>query len=179
MVVSPDMFRGKKKTESKIHMIRWQNGLTGSRIPWHNANARFKIHRIKQQNNLQDPRFVGLYYKLSGQDLECTGSFTKMSMHYATSIKIMDIRSCVSRASFHTTINRLQEGEAPNINTVQQKRFFNGRRSTWANGFSPSKIQDPQDAATICLNKLRDPQYPATTVWIRSKVHWILRQNAK
>ena len=159
--------RGKKKTGAKLHRIRPQNGLRGSRIPripWYNPEVGSKIQRIPQQNNLRFPISVGFHYDLRGKDLGSTGSLMKIPMQYATSTKILNIRSSMSPVSFHTTRKKRSQ-EAPKIHTVHQKRLFNGRRLTWVNEFSLRKIQDPQGPAAIILNKTQDPQDPAKAVW--------------
>ena len=137
--------RGKKKT--------------GARIPWYSPDAGSKIQRIPQQNNLRFPISVRSRYDLRGKDLGSTGSLMKMLMQYATSTKILDIRSSMSPVSFHSTRKKSQE--ASKIHTTHQKRLFNGPRLTWANEFSLRKIQDPQDPAATILNKIQDPQDPA------------------
>ena len=114
--------RGQKK--NKLHRIRPQNGLRGSRIPripWYNPEAGSKIQRIPQQNNLRFPISVGFHYDLRGKDLGSTGSLMKMSMQYATSTKILDIRSSMSPVSFHTTRkkrHRKPQRSTPSIKNV-------------------------------------------------------------
>ena len=114
----------KKKTGAKLHRIRPQNGLRGSRIPripWYNPEAGSKIKRIPQQNNLRFPISVGFHYDLRGKDLGSTGSLMKMPMQYATSTKILDIRSSMSPVSFHTTRkkrHRKPQRSTPSIKNV-------------------------------------------------------------
>ena len=45
-------------------------------------------------------------------------------MQYATPIKIMDIRPCVSPVSFHYLLPKKMLQEAPQIRFVHQKRLF-------------------------------------------------------
>ena len=121
---------------------------------------RSKIHRIP-------------LLKYSEQDPGSTGSLKKLSLQYETSSKILDIRSCVSPVSFHTTEKKTLE-EAPKVHTVYQNRLSNRRRPAQANKFSRSKIQDPQDPAPIFLNKIQNSQGLVKTVWRR--IHWILQK---
>ena len=99
--------RGKKKQEPSSTgsdgKTAWEDsGSLGSHERY-SPDAGSKIQRIPQQNNLRFPISVGSHYDLRGKDLGSTGSLMKMPMQYATSTKILDIRSSMSPVSFHTT----------------------------------------------------------------------------